>query len=119
MKGYITSVFLFCVIALTVGCTSKRGLIELNTRPPGATVYLNKTKQGVTPLEFEYDSRIPSKLTIEKDGYHTDSESLGKGWIVREFQKGNYIEGSFTIQGERIKAWKVSTVRKLRKEKDR
>ena len=113
MKRFL--IILSFIIALTVGCTSKRGLIELDTRPPGATVYLDKTKQGVTPVEFEYDFRISSKLTIEKVGYYPESELLGKRWIVREYQKGNYMEGSFTIQGERKKSWKVSTKRRLQK----
>ena len=118
MKRYVTAILLFIVVTLVGGCTSKRGLIELQTRPPGATVYLNQTKQGVTPVELEYDSGQPAELKIEKDGYYPESELLGKGWIVREYYKGNYAEGNFIIQGKRIKALKVSTVRQL-KQKDR
>ncbi len=115
MKRRLTITFLLCGITMAMGCTSKRGLIVLNTRPLGATVYLNQTKQGVTPVEFEYDFRQPAKLKIEKDGYDTEKESLDEAWVVREYQKGNYMEGSFTIQGERKKAWKVSTKRRLHK----
>ena len=119
MKRDATIVFLLCAIALVMGCTSKRGIIELNTRPPGATVYLNKTKQGVTPVEFEYDFRVPAKLTIEEDGYYPKKELLDEGWVVNEFLKGNYVVGHFTIQGERKKAWKVRTIRKLQRIKDK
>ncbi len=115
MKRRLTVTFLLCVITMAVGCTSKRGLIELNTRPPGATVYLNQTMQGVTPVKFEYDFRQPTNLRIEKDGYRTESESLGKGWVIKEYHKGNYVEDHFTIQGKGKKAWKVSTVRRLKK----
>ena len=106
---------LFCVVVMAVGCTSKRGLIELDTRPREATVYLNQTKQGVTPVEFEYDFRAPADLTIKKDGYYPEKESLNEAWVVREYMKGNYMKGHFTIQGERKKAWKVSIIRRLEK----
>ena len=108
-------IIISCIIALTVGCTSKRGIIELTTRPEGAKVYLNRVKQGVTPVEFEYDFRQPKTLRIEKDGYYSEKESLNETWVVREYQKGNYMEGRFTIQGGRKKAWKVSTMRRLQK----
>jgi hypothetical protein len=102
-----------CIIALTVGCTSKRGLILLNTRPEGATVYLNQTEQGVTPVEFEYDLSKPATLTIEKKGYYPEKESLGEGWVIREYYKGNYTENRFMISGKEKKAWKVTTTRML------
>ena len=115
MREKVWIIFLLGIVAMTVGCTYKRGLIELNTRPPGATVYLNQTMQGVTPVEFEYDFRQPAELKIEKDGYYLERESLDARWVVREHYKGNYREGRFTIQGKRRKAWKVSIMRRLDK----
>ena len=115
MKRYATIVFLFCIVVLVLGCTSKRGLIELTTRPPGATAYLNQRKIGMTPIEFEYDLRQPAVLVIEKDSYYLEKESLDARWVVREHYKGNYREGRYTIQGKRKKAWKVSIMRKLDK----
>jgi len=117
MKRHITILFLFCVVPLTFGCgTSKRGLIELETRPPGATVYLNQIEQGMTLVTFEYDLRIPAQLEIEKDGYQTGLESLDGTWIVEEYRKGNYTEGHFSILGKERKAWKIKTIRILQKE---
>ncbi len=118
MKRRLTITFLLCGITMAMGCTSKRGLIVLNTRPLGATVYLNQTKQGVTPVEFEYDFRQPAKLKIEKDGYDTKKESLDEAWVVREYQKGNYMEGRFIILGESKKAWKVRIIRRLERIED-
>lgn len=113
MKKCVATAFLFLASILIIGCTSKRGLIELNTRPPGADVYFNQTKMGTTPLEFEYDFRAPATLKIEKEGYYPERESLCEGWVIREYQKGNYMEGQFVIQGQSKKAWKVSTLRRL------
>ena len=118
MRRHIAVILLSCMIALTVGCTSKRGLILLNTRPRGATVYLNETEQGVTPVEFEYDLSKPATLTIEKEGYYPEMESLGKDWVLREYQKGNYTKGRFVISGKEKKAWKVTTTRRLERKEE-
>lgn len=112
-------IIVFCITALFVGCTSKRGLIELQTRPPGATVYLNQAKQGSTPVEFEYDFRIPATLKIEKEGYYPERESLDERWVVSKFMKGNYSESHFTIQGRSKKAWKVKIIRNLQKNEEK
>jgi len=119
MNRYLTILFSFCALVLTIGCTSKRGLIELQTRPPGATVYLNQAKQGTTPVEFEYDFRLPATLKIEKENYYPEQESLNERWVVDEFMKGNYSEGHFTIQGRSKKAWKVKIIRKLQKNEEK
>ena len=115
MKRSVWIIFLLGVFTISMGCTSKRGLIELTTRPPGATAYLNQRKIGMTPIEFEYDLRQPAVLVIEKDSYYLEKESLDARWVVREHYKGNYREGRYTIQGKRKKAWKVSIMRKLDK----
>ena len=113
MRKCVAIAFSFLASTLIIGCTSKRGLIELNTRPPGADVYFNQAKLGTTPLEFEYDLRTPATLKIEKEGFYPERESLGEGWVIREYQKGNYMKGRFVIQGQSKKAWRVSTLRRL------
>jgi hypothetical protein len=114
MKRHVTFILL-CIISLAMGCTSKRGLIALNTGPQGATVYLNQIKQGVTPLEFEYDFRKPATLKIEKNGYYDTVESISELWVFSEIYKGNYLEGKFIIQDKMKKAWKVKITRILYK----
>jgi len=75
------------------------------------------TKVGITPVEFEYDLRESAILTIEKEGYYPEDESLGEGWVIREYYRGNYAEGPFVISGEKKKAWKVTATRKLERVK--
>jgi len=121
MKKGIWALLFFSAVVLFMGCTSKRGIIALRTRPAGADVYLNQLKVGVTgnlPLEFEYDFRQPATLNIEKEGYYPESEMLGETWIVREYQKGTYMEGKFIIQGKNRKAWKANILRRLQKKEE-
>ena len=115
MKRSVWIIFLLGVVTISVGCTSKIGLIELTTRPPGANVYFNQRKMGMTPIEFEYDLRKSSVLVIEKNDYYIERESLDRRWLVREHFFGNYKEGRYTIQGKTKKAWKVSILRNLYK----
>ena len=115
MRKSIWVVFTVVTLLFYIGCTSKRGIIELNTRPEGSAVYYNNIYMGETPVKFEYDFRNPATLKIEKEGYYTESEMLGEGWVVREYQKGNYDEGTLMIQGEAKKAWRVNTIRNLQK----
>lgn len=115
MKRSLWIIFLLGVVTISVGCTSKRGLIELNTRPPGATAYLNQTKIGMTPIEFEYEFKKPAELRIEKDGYYSEKELLDRRWLTRENWNGNLRGGHFTIRGKRKKAWKVTIIRNLYK----
>ncbi len=112
------SLLVFFLFLLTQGCTSKRGIIELHTRPPEANIYLDDVIQGVSPLKFEYDFSLPATLKIEKRGYYTEIEALSEAWVVREIRKGSYTEGTFLIQGQNIDAWKVTTTRLLQKKEE-
>jgi len=114
MKIRIGWVILLLVIIVT-GCASKRGIIELHTRPFGADVYVDDVRQGASPLEFEYDFTKSATLKIEKHGYAHMIEALDEAWILQEVRKGNYREGDFTVQGETVRAWKVTTTRILEK----
>jgi len=104
--------FLLFVI---LGCTSKRGIIELHTRPFEADIYVDEVKQGRSPVIFEYDFCQPATLTIEKIGYYPETEALDESWVFKEVRKGNYREGDFMIQGETVRTWKVTTLRLLQK----
>ena len=81
-------------------------------------MYLDGIKRGVTPVQFEYDFKIPTKLQIVKDGYHTEDEMLNEAWVIREIRKGNYTEGRYMVSGVQTKTWMVSTYRKMQKKEE-
>ena len=56
-----TALFIL-VLAFSVGCTSKKGRIKLNTEPEGAEVYVGGTKVGETPTSFDYDCCINQSI---------------------------------------------------------
>lgn len=117
MNRKILILLLFFVLFST-GCTSSRGIIDLNSRPREATVYLDGVEQGVTPVQFEYDFKIPARLEIVKDGYYIEDELLNEAWVVREIRKGNYSEGRYMIGGVNSKSWMVNTYRRLEKKEE-
>ena len=108
----------FFVVFVVLGCTSKRGIIELHTRPSEAAIYLDEATQGLSPAKFEYDFSQPATLKIDKQGYYTEVENLSEAWVIREIRKGNYTQGDFMIQGKNTKAWKVTITRRLQKQKE-
>ena len=105
----------FSLIFIILGCTSKRGIVVIHTRPMGADIYVNDVSQGQSPARFEYDFSEPADLRIEKPGYYTETETLSEAWVVREIRKGNYSEGDFVIRGETARSWQVDTTRLLQK----
>ena len=114
----VKTTLLLIVLALSVGCTSKKGIIDLGSEPSGAEVYVGGTKVGETPTRFYYDYRYPKRLMLMKDGYRTQSETLSELWIINEHEKGNYTETRRTIDengGEWRKIWIVTTFRRLNK----
>ena len=115
MKNKSLILFLLLLSMPVVACTSTRGIIDLNTRPREAAVYLDGVKQGVTPVHFEYDFKVPARLEIVKDGYFNEDELLNKAWVIREIRKGNYTEGHYTVGGVRTKSWMISTFRRMQK----
>jgi len=114
MNRSFVSLLIILVCCVCTGCgTSSTGLIRLRTQPRDATVFVNNTKRGTTPLTFEYDLEKPAKLRIEKEGYYPEEEMLSTQWIIKEHKKGNFFKGYYTIQGKRTKSWEVATIRKL------
>jgi len=109
----IRATIILLVLGLSVGCTSKKGRINLKTDPPNAEVYVKGNKVGETPIGFDYDYRILSNLEISKDGYYSISEVLSKAWILNEYRRGNYKEAIVMMDGENRKAWIVDIHRKL------
>lgn len=118
-KERVLLILLFiCIAAFFAGCSSKQGLIALDTRPSQATVYLDGRRVGVTPVEFECDLRTPTTLTIEKEGFYPEREVISRQWVNNELNKGNLVRGRFPIQGRMKKAWKVITTIRLDRQEE-
>jgi hypothetical protein len=113
MKRPVMLVCLLIVLMLALGCTSKVGLIALETRPPGATVYMDGRMIGETPVTFECNMEKAAMLKIEKMGYYPKTENLTAAWVKSEYHRGNFVEGTYTINGTSTKAWEVRAVRDL------
>jgi len=105
--------FVFAILLASYGCLSDRGLVAVKTIPPGATVYCNGIKIGETPIEFEHNFDHLDNLTIEKEGFLTLQEAVGKKWARKERKSGNYQEGDFIVKGKRRHVWKITTTRTL------
>jgi hypothetical protein len=118
MRDNLLILLLVVLVVLSVGCTSTRGLIDLHSRPREATVFLDGIKQGITPVQFEYDFKTPARLEIIKEGFYVETELLNQAWVIREIRKGNYSEGYYTIGGVSAKTWMVSTYRRLQKKEE-
>lgn len=113
MKIRIAGMLVLFAVALSLGCTSKVGLVALDTRPQGATIYLDDNMVGQTPVQFELNLEIPVTLRIEKDGYYPQTESLNVRWVKSEHYRGNLIKGQQTTEGTSQKTWEVRTARDL------
>lgn len=111
-------ILLFLLVTLSMGCTSSRGIIDLCTRPDGANVYIDNVKKGITPVQFEYDFKIPARLKIVKDGYYVENELLNQSWVIREIRKGTYSEGHYMIGGVNTKSWMIGAYRILQKKNE-
>jgi hypothetical protein len=109
---------LIIIICLTFyGCLSDRGLIRLQTIPSAATVYRNGINIGQTPVEFEHDYERIDNVTLEKEGFETLNEVIGKKWIRKEARiSDSYQEGDFLVNGKMRHVWKITTTRTLKKE---
>lgn len=116
MKKRAALILFLCFGVLAGACTSAKGLVEVRSRPRGASVFLDGVKLGETPVRFEYDFKVPATLKISKDGYYEEKEFLSESWVEREIRKGNYSEGKCEIGGEYINAWMITTFRRLEEE---
>jgi hypothetical protein len=113
VKRGVVVASVLCVLMLALGCNPKVGLITLDTKPQGATVYLNAQKVGETPVTFEYDMEKPVTLRLLKEGYQPREEKVTVDWVKSEYHQGNYSKGDYLIQGTMQKSFKVYTIRDL------
>lgn len=92
------------------GCST---ISTINSRPPGATVFLNGTNVGTTPVRVELDDGfLPGSsytVRLEMQGYETKKAPLGQeyniGWIVVDVicfgVVGGLIPAAFNGQSHR------------------
>jgi hypothetical protein len=78
----------------------------------------HNARKGETPLEFQYDAKVPATLKIEKPGYHSETEYLNKSWFINEHHKGNYHRYYEKVGDTQVRLWKVRTTRDLKEKKE-
>ena len=109
---------------ISVGCMSDTGRVYLDTKPQGATVYINDRMIGKTPVDFKLTHDFAVELKIEKDGYYPIYEKLDAALVQIQWGKGNYKEyREKSIQedyytGEaatrKVRKWKIVTTYELK-----
>ncbi|MBE7561143.1 PEGA domain-containing protein [bacterium] len=70
----VLAILLACFALTTTGCVQRSLLVKSN--PPGARVFLDGREKGVTPVEFDFKWYGGHKLSLEKEGYATHTETL-------------------------------------------
>ncbi len=60
------------LLLICQGCIERS--LQVKSNPPGARVFFDGNDKGVTPTEFDFKWYGGHKLTLEKDGYVTQSK---------------------------------------------
>lgn len=90
---------ILCSLALITGCVERRFIIESN--PPGAKVYINNREGGFTPYDASYLYYGVYNITLEKDGYVTQTfqQKIEPPWWAYppfDFMTENMYPGKIT-----------------------
>jgi len=76
----ITSCITVCFLTLTTGCghllLPETKTITLNTIPSSATVWIDSTEVGLTPMTLDISNREPSSIRFSKQGYTDETCNL-------------------------------------------
>lgn len=75
MRAVLVVSALLAALLATSGCGVRR-VLAIDTRPSGATVYVNGTARGTTPLRLEYVHDGLFTLRLEKEGYAPRAEEV-------------------------------------------
>ncbi len=67
-RSFAAACALAAVLALA-GCTERR--LELESDPPGATVYVDGKKIGLTPISVPFEFYGTREFRLEKEGFQT------------------------------------------------
>jgi hypothetical protein len=87
---------LLLAVGLLSGCATITGgtrpqKVQIDSDPPGATVFVDGRPCGVTPATVALDRKVEHRIQLEKDGYVPTAADLKPGvnpWIF-----GNVVVG--------------------------
>jgi hypothetical protein len=114
------TVFLLMACMLVLSCVTKKGRIDIVSDPPGATVYMDNVKVGVTPMTYDYNFETSRVMKLEMDGYHPYEEIMNWGWVHWETAKGNVSKDvEINVGDKKEKVWTVTIHRKLYEKPER
>ena len=71
-------IFLLLVVCFSVGCSSTT---LIKTDPPGAMLYIDNVRKGVTPYSYEDSSTIVTTerpIVLKKEGYKNFETTIRK-----------------------------------------
>lgn len=79
MKGRIAILFA-AALAGTTGCVER--VLQVRSDPPGATVYVNGTEAGKTPLDHHFTFYGTVEVALRREGvlYHREFKELSCPW---------------------------------------
>ena len=79
MKGRIAILFA-AALAGTTGCVER--VLQVRSDPPGATVYVNGTEAGKTPLDHPFTFYGTVEVALRREGalYHRELKELSCPW---------------------------------------
>ncbi|MGB2868959.1 MAG: PEGA domain-containing protein [Bacteroidota bacterium] len=92
MKQFLTSVtimgavsLVYCGCATLINGTSEK--VEIASLPPGATVWVDGTEEGVTPLTVSLKRKDDHSIRMTYDGhepveFQMKSRANWKGWVL-------------------------------------
>tara|TARA_B100000427_G_C15379307_1_gene538124 strand:+ start:33 stop:401 length:369 start_codon:yes stop_codon:yes gene_type:complete len=60
--------------------TGTKSAIQFNSKPSGATVYMDGAEIGTTPMTFQVKKSSDAMFSFEKDGYNKRTVSLQKSF---------------------------------------
>ena len=120
--GKMPKILVVCVCLVVtlslVGCATlfknKTAVVNINSDPDGADVYVNGNRMGKTPLPLNLSHKKPLTITFKKDGYEDKTyivnTNVRAGWVILDCLGGfipviiDAITGNWTsLEEENVK----------------
>jgi hypothetical protein len=107
LMGWIVKGFAYLAIALNFmgiqGCATLfqggSNKVSVDSKPRGASVYLDDKIQGITPLVVMVPNDSDGKIKVRLDGHKDQNIELTKtfsGWMVADLLPGTFISMPLT-----------------------
>ena len=84
MKVYIHKLFCAFLAIYMSSCatifTGTKSAIQFNSKPSGATVYMDGMEIGTTPMTYQVKKSADAMFSFEKDGYQKRTVALQKSF---------------------------------------